>query len=317
MRKSSITILAILAVTLLCCPITKAGENKNYGLSFPSLAISFFTSFDEGAKERAKELGVNVFSIEANSDVSRQISIVEDMVVSNFAGVLLVPIVTEAVIPAIEKLNAAGIPVVTGDRAVSIPPDSPAKILAHIGADNVLGGEKAAKFIIDGLIKRTGAAKGTVIELYGFVGSSPAIDRSEGFNRILSQYPDIPVKTQAASFLRVEGMKVMEDFIMSTPQIDAVFGANDDMIMGAIEAMEASGKFDLSKVIPVGFDAMEDAKQSVRDGVLTATIDQFPSKQGAEGFQILYDFVVNGKSPASSLVLLEPEVLTKENIGAF
>lgn len=310
-------VMAILAAALLCCSAARAGENKNYGLSFPTLAITFFTSFDEGAKARAKELGVNVFSIEANSDVSRQLSIVEDMIISKYAGVLLVPIVTEAVIPAIEKLNAAGIPVVTADRAVTLPPGSPAKILAHVGADNVLGGEKAAKFIVDELIKRKGAPKGTVIELYGFIGSSPAIDRSEGFNRILGQYPDITVKTQAAGFLRVEGMKVMEDFIMSTPQIDAVFGANDDMVMGAIEAMEASGKFDFDKLITVGFDAMPDAQQAVRDGILTATIDQFPSKQGAEGFQILHDFATQGKRPASDLILLEPQVLTKDTIDTF
>ena len=86
----------------------------------------------------------------------------------------------------------------------------------------------------------------------------------------------------------------MEDFITSTPQIDAVFGANDEMVMGAIEAMQASGKFDFSKVVTVGFDAIDDAKQSIRDGILTATIEQFPGKQAAQAFQILHvDYLCN------------------------
>lgn len=310
-------VMALLAVALLCGSATKAAENKNYGLSFPTLANIFFVTLDEAVKAKAKDLGVNVYSLEANNEVSRQISIVEDMITSKYAGLLLVPIETDAVVPAVEKLNDAGIPVVTVDRRISPPEGSHAKILAHVGADNVLGGEKAAKFIVDQLIKKNGAPKGTVIELYGFVGSGPAIDRSAGFQKVMKQYPDIAVKTQTANFMRVEGMKVMEDFIISTPQIDAVFGANDEMVMGAIEAMQGSGKFDFSKVVTVGFDAIDDAKKSIKDGVLTATIEQFPGKQAAEAFQILHDFVANGKKPASDLVLLEPQVVTKANIDSI
>ena len=310
-------VLAILSVALLCCSAAKAGENKNYGLSFPTLANIFFVTLDEAVKAKAKDLGVNVYSLEANNEVSRQISIVEDMITSQYAGLLLVPIETDAVVPAVEKLNAANIPVVTVDRRISLPAGSSVKILAHVGADNVLGGEKAAKFIVDQLIAKTGAPKGTVIELYGFVGSGPAIDRSEGFQRIMKQYPDITLKTQTADFMRDKGMKVMEDFIVSTPQIDAVFGANDEMVMGAIEAMQATGKFDFSKVVTVGFDAIDDANKSIRDGILTATIEQFPGKQAAEGFQVLYDFVSSGKQPSSGLILLEPQVVTKANIDSL
>lgn len=306
---------ALLAVAVLCGAFTApAAENKEYGLSFPTLANIFFVTLDEAVKEKAKELGVNVYSLEANNEVSRQLSIVEDMITLGYAGLLLVPIETDAVVPAVEKLNAAGIPVVTVDRRINPPEGSTATILAHVGADNVVGGENAAKFIVERLSKLYGEPKGTVIELYGFVGSGPAIDRSEGFQRIMKQYPKIEVKTQTANFMRVDGMRVMEDFIMSIPQIDAVFGANDEMVMGAIEAMQASGKFDFSKVITVGFDAIDDALQSIRDGVLTGTIEQFPGKQASQGFEVLYDFVSKGKKPSSTLILIEPQVVHKGNI---
>jgi ABC-type sugar transport system substrate-binding protein len=115
--------------------------------------------------------------------------------------------------------------------------------------------------------------------------------------------------------MRADGMKVMEDFIMTTPVIDAVFGANDEMVMGAIEAMQGSGQFgDASGVITVGFDAIDDAKQSIRDGILNATIEQFPARQTQTGFQILYDFVEKGARPKEELVLIEPVVVTKANI---
>ena len=310
-------ILALLTVALLCGSAAKAGEKLNYGLSFPTLANIFFVTLDEAVKAEAKTLNVNVSSLEANNEVSRQLSIVEDMITSKYAGLLLVPIEVDAVVPAVEKLNEAAIPVVTVDRRISPPADSTASVLAHVGADNVIGGENAAKFIVEQLIKQKGSAKGTVIELYGFVGSGPAIDRSAGFQKIMARYPDITVKTQTANFFRADGMKVMEDFIISTPQIDAVFGANDEMVMGAIEAMQGSGKFDFSKVITVGFDAIDDAKVSIREGVLTATIEQFPGKQAAMGFKILHDFVSRGVVPQSELVLLEPQVVHKGNINSL
>lgn len=307
-------IVSIVMAAMLAGSSARAAE-KEYGLSFPTLSMLFFTNIDAAAKAKAAELGVRVSSLEANNEVARQISIVEDMITQAKVGLLLVPIETEAVVPAVEKLNAANIPVVTVDRRIS--PNAPVKVLAHVGADNVRGGEKAAEFIVEGLKKKYGSPKGSVIELYGTVGSGPAIDRNAGFKKVMDRYPDIAVKTQTAGFMRAEGMKVMEDFIMTTPVIDAVFGANDEMVMGAIEAMQGSGLFgDASGVITVGFDAIDDAKQSIRDGILNATIEQFPARQVQAGFQILYDFVEKGAQPKEELVLIEPVVVTKANIDS-
>ena len=307
-------IVSIVMAAMLAGSSARAAE-KEYGLSFPTLSMLFFTNIDAAAKAKAAELGVRVSSLEANNEVARQISIVEDMITQAKVGLLLVPIETEAVVPAVEKLNAANIPVVTVDRRIS--PNAPVKVLAHVGADNVRGGEKAAEFIVEGLKRKYGSPKGSVIELYGTVGSGPAIDRNAGFKKVMDRYPDIAVKTQTAGFMRAEGMKVMEDFIMTTPVIDAVFGANDEMALGAIEAMQGSGMFgDASGVITVGFDAIDDAKQSIRDGILNATIEQFPARQVQAGFQILYDFVEKGAQPKEELVLIEPVVVTKANIDS-
>lgn len=289
-----------------------AGEKKTYGLSFPTLANAWFTFLDDSVKAKAKDLGVEVISLDSNNEVSRQISVVEDMISRGVAGLLLVPTETEAIVPAVEKLNEAKIPVVTVDRRLA----HGTGIVAHIGADNVTGGKHAAEFIVEKLTKKYGSPKGTVIELYGFVGSGPAIDRSAGFMEVMKKYPEITVKTQAANFMRADGMKVMEDFIVSTPKIDAVFGANDEMILGALEAMDASGRADLKEAVTVGFDALIDALKSISDGKLTATIEQFPGRQASTGFEILYDYVTKGKAPAKPVVLIEPIVITKDNLDA-
>jgi len=131
----------------------------------------------------------------------------------------------------------------------------------------------------------------------------------------MKQYPNIVVKSQTANFRREDGMKVMEDFIMSTPQIDAVFGANDEMILGAIQALDASGKFDVKEVITVGFDALPEALKLIEEGVLDATIEQFPGKQAATAFEILVKYLREGVTPEKPLVYIEPKVITKDNLN--
>ncbi len=130
----------------------------------------------------------------------------------------------------------------------------------------------------------------------------------------MEQYPDITIKAQTANFRRDDGMKVMEDFIMSTPQIDAVFGANDEMILGAIQAIEASGKLDVKEVITVGFDALPEALQLIEEETLDATIEQFPGRQASTAFEILVKYLREKVEPENKVILIEPAVITKDNL---
>ncbi|WP_427365827.1 substrate-binding domain-containing protein [Candidatus Caldatribacterium saccharofermentans] len=306
----------VVGMFLVCSVLGSLALSKDLtiGLSFPSLSFAWFAFLEQAVKDKAAQLGgIEVVSLEAENNVSKQISIIEDMIIRGVNGVLLVPIEVEAVIPAIEALNKANIPVVTVDRRIK--EGAPVQILCHVGADNVEGGRKAAKFIVEKLIAKYGEPKGVVIELTGTPGAGPAIDRSAGFNEIMEQYPNIVVKSQTANFRREDGMKVMEDFIMSTPQIDAVFGANDEMILGAIQALDASGKFDVKEVITVGFDALPEALKLIEEGILDATIEQFPGKQAATAFEILVKYLREGVAPEKPLVYIEPKVVTKDNLN--
>ncbi|MGQ9623581.1 MAG: substrate-binding domain-containing protein [Candidatus Caldatribacteriaceae bacterium] len=289
-------------------------EDLTIGLSFPSLSFAWFAFLEQAVKDKAAQLGgIEVISLEAENSVSKQISIIEDMIVKGVNGVLLVPIEVEAIIPGIEALNKANVPVVTVDRRIK--EGAPVQVLCHVGADNVEGGRKAARFIVEKLTEKYGEPKGMVIELTGTPGAGPAIDRSAGFNEIIKQYPNITVKSQTANFRREDGMKVMEDFIMSTPQIDAVFGANDEMVLGAIQAIEASGKLDVKEVVTVGFDALPEALKLIKEGILDATIEQFPGKQASTAFEILVKYLREKAQPEKPLVYIEPKVITKDNLN--
>jgi ribose transport system substrate-binding protein len=292
-----IGLIAILMVALLGS--LALADPLRIGLSVPSLSMTWFSFLKSAVEMQAAEMGVELVTLDARNQVGKQMSDIEDMIVQGLDGVLLVPINVEALVPAVESLDAAGIPVVTVDRRIAGAPT-----LCHVGADNVEGGRTAGLFIAH-LLK----GEGRVIELTGTPGSSPAIDRGSGFNDVIAQFPNIKIiAQQTGQFTRAEGMTVMENLIQANPEFDAVFAHNDDMIIGAIEAIKGSG-LKLGDVITVGFDAIEDALRAVKRNELDATIEQFPGDQAKTAFKILVDFLRTGEKPTSNEIYIKPALV--------
>jgi ABC-type sugar transport system substrate-binding protein len=125
----------------------------------------------------------------------------------------------------------------------------------------------------------------------------------------------VTIKQYTANFSRDDGLKVMEDVITSVGKFDAVFGANDEMILGGIEAIKGSGKMRPQDLITIGFDALPDALREIKDGTLGATIEQFPGRQASTGFQEIVDFLRDGKRPATKTLLITPRLITKANLN--
>ena len=249
----------------------------------------------EEAQAKAAELGIKLIIHDSQNQSSTQMSAIENFVAQKVDGILISPMTTDSQVPAIEAAVAAGIPVATVDRKANTN-----KVLVHVGADNVEGGRAAARYIIKEL-----NGKGKVIQLEGTPGSSAAIDRKAGFDEVMKGSGVQVVVSQTAEFSRSEGQVVMENLIQAYPDFDAVFGANDEMIIGAIEAMGASG-IDAGSKVTVGFDATPDAFTYIDEGKLDVTIDQFPGKQAGQALQALYDFITAGKKPASDVVYISP-----------
>ena len=307
-RLMLILVVGVLFVGLLGAGSVAAPKELTIGLSVPSLSMTWF-SFLKGAVEaEARKLGnVKIITVDAENKTSKQMSDIEDLIVKKVDGVLLVPIEVKALIPAVEDLNRAKIPVATVDRRIE---GSGLDILVHVGADNVEGGRLAARYI--GKLLN---GKGNVVEIEGTPGSSPARDRGRGFNEVLKkEFPNIKVIfRQPADFRRADGMNLMENILQSGKDFDAVFAHNDDMILGALEELKAraGGK----KVITMGFDAIEDALNAVEEGTLNGTIEQFPGKQAATALDILVEYLRTGKAPSSKAIWIEPKVITKANLN--
>jgi inositol transport system substrate-binding protein len=302
---------AATAVTVMLATgaASAAGSDKKLVVlgSMPGLKFPFFVHMLKQVKAEAAKLG-NVEIIDGDGQVSstKQTADVEAAIIKKVDGIVISPNEVDAMAPALQEAVDAKVPVITIDRRV----DKVTGLLGHVGADNSKGGEAQANLIIK--LFPNGA---NIMHLQGQPGAGPAIDRNKGLHTVLDAQKDKYkiVFEQTAEFDRVKGLSVTEAALssMKTPP-DVIVAANDDMILGAMEAVKARGL--ASKVALIGFDALPEALSRVKDGSLTATIEQFPGLQSSKALAKLVAFVREGKAPEPKVELLTPIAITKDNL---
>ncbi|MED3993490.1 ribose ABC transporter substrate-binding protein RbsB [Peribacillus frigoritolerans] len=242
-------------------------KDVKVGVSISTLNNPFFVSLKDGIEKNAKEKGMKVTVVDAQDDTAKQISGIEDLILQKVDVLLVNPTDSAAISSAVKDANDAGIPVITIDRS-----SDEGDIETFIASDNVAGGEMAAEY----LVKELGE-KAKVVELEGVSGASATRERGKGFHNIADKQLEV-LTSQTAEFDRTKGLNVMENILQGNKDIQAVFAHNDEMALGAIEAIKAAGK----DIIVVGFDGNDDALKAVESGELKATIAQQPALIGGE-----------------------------------
>ena len=255
----------------------------------------FFVTMKEGAESKAKTLGYKLIVLDSQNDPSKELANIEDLTVRGVKAILINPTDSDAVSNAIRMANRANIPVITLDRGASR-----GKVVSHIASDNVAGGEMAGKYISD-----TIGANAKVIQLEGIAGTSAARERGQGFMQAVASNKMNLLASQPADFDRTKGLNVMENMLAANPDVQAVFAQNDEMALGALRAVQASGK----DVLIVGFDGTKDGIAAVNRGILGATIAQQPALIGALGVETA-DKVLKGLSVEKSIAV-PLQVITK------
>ncbi len=249
---------------------TKDGDFK-IGLSISTLNNPFFVALKDGAEEQATELDATLTVADAQNDAAKQVSDVEDMIQKGMDLILINPTDSEAVGAAVQSANDAGIPVITVDRNAES-----GDVVAHVASDNVAGGKLAGEYMVE-LV----GEGGKVVELEGIPGASATRDRGQGFNEAIDGQLDVVAK-QSANFDRAQGLTVMENILQDNKDIVAVFAHNDEMALGAVQALNSAG---LNDVKVIGFDATDDAVKAVEDGTMAATVAQKPTEIGKLGVE--------------------------------
>ncbi len=299
---------ATLVMSSGCALITIDGEdygaasdytgNGSIGLSVSTQNNPFFVTLVEGAKAAADENGVQLVVVDAGDDSAKQVSDIEDLIAKNVSVLIVNPVDSDTVSSVVQDAVNKGVKVISADRVVN-----GVDIDCQIASDNVLGAELATQYIVDQVGE---GAK--VAELQGTSGASAAIDRGKGFHNIADVSLEV-VASQTADFDRTKGMTVMENMLQANGDIKAVFAANDEMALGAMEAIAASRK----NILVVGFDATDDAISSIKDGKMGATIAQQPDLIGATSVETAIR-LMNGET-VEKAIPVEVTLITAENAG--
>lgn len=302
----STLLMLLLAVSLIaaCSSGASNDDSLRVGLAMNTLNNPFFVTLKEGAEAQAEEMGIRLIISDSQGDPSKQLSDVENLLQQRLDVIIINPVDSDAVVEAVRKANDAGVPVITVDRQ-----SNGGNVVSHIGFDALKSGSIAASFIVDAL-----GGEGKVVELQGILGTNVGRDRSQGFNDFISANSNLEiVARQSANFDRGEALKVMEDILQANPHIDGVYAANDEMVMGALSAIEAAGRLD--EMVVIGTDAIDPALDAIRNGKLEATIAEPPFFLGREA--VLIAVKVNNSESVDSMITLENNLVTKENVDTI
>ena len=291
--KKNLRKIALMSMVLGMFSVANAAK---IGLVVSTQDNPFFVTLKEGAEKKAKELGHELIVLDSQNTPSKELSNIEDLMVKGIDVLLVNPTDSDAVVAAVKEANRSKVPVITLDRGAN-----GGKVVAHVASDNVAGGKMAGEYVLKSL-----NGKGKVVELEGIPGTTAARDRGKGFNEAINVKLTVVAK-QAADFDRTKGLTVTENILQAQPEVNAIFAHNDEMALGAIKALEASGR---KNVMVVGFDATDDAVKAVKDGKMAATVAQKPFEIGAKGIEIA-DKVAK-KETVPTYVPVELELVTEK-----
>lgn len=275
------------------------GEEYRVMLAVSTLQNPYFITLSEGAEAIAEAEGVTLDILDAQDDPAVQANHLADAVTQEYDLVIINPTDSAAAAPAVQEVLDAGIPVIAVDRAVD-----GADVTASIASDNVQGGELAAAAMAEAI-----GESGQVAMLAGIPGADSTIDREEGFVIGLEQFPDIElVTTQTANYDRAEGLTVTENILQANPDIVGIYAQNDEMALGAIQALGALAGTD---VFVVGFDGTDDGIAAINDGTMFASIAQQAALLGETAVLTAID-ILSGETVEESIAV-EVQTLTLEN----
>lgn len=272
-------------------------------LSLSTLNNPFFVDVRDGAQEAAGELGLTLNVIDAQNDSATQTDQIASAVSAGADGLIVNAVDSDAAAAAVEPALSGDLPVVGVDRAVN-----GADITSLVSSDNVAGGRQAA----DALAEAVGE-QGKVIVLQGVPGTSASRDRGAGFADGIAEYPGIEVvATQTANFDRAEALDVATNLMQANPDVVGIFAENDEMALGAIQALGSRAGDDVQVV---GFDGTDDGLAAVQDGTLVATIAQQPRELGRQAVELMATLLDGGTVDAEVPVAVQ--TVATDNVADF
>ena len=308
LRNSRCVAMALAAAMLLAgaCSRTKT-KKLEIVLVTKALDSEFWQRLKSGAEAAARaepEVRLAVLAPEREINIDQQVTILEDQVLKKVSALAVAPAGVAEVVPVLEKARAAGIPVVIVDTDVPWP-----HRVSFVGIDNRLGGRLAGEYVLGAI-----GGKGKVAVIRGVLGVATQDDRMAGFREAMAQAPGVEyLAAQPANSERALGMSVMENLLTRHPDLRAVFATNDQMALGAMEAIAARGL--TGQIVLIGFDAGREAVRAVEAGRMSAVMAQYPE---AIGRRAIEEAIKAARAqPVEKRLDIGTALVTKENASDF
>ncbi len=268
---AALALLATACKERAATPDTGGTKRLVVGFSQIGAESAWRTAETESIRSEAEARGVDLKFSDAQQKQENQVRALRTFISQKVDAIILAPVVETGWEPVLREAKRAGIPVVLVDRGVDVEDDSLYATL--IASDFVEEGRMAGRW----LAERLGGA-GRIVELQGTPGSAPAIDRKRGFEEAIAEFPGMTiVRSQSGDFTRARGKEVMEAFLKAEREkIDAVYAHNDDMALGAIQAIEEAGLKPGTGVVLVSIDGVRAAFEAMVEGKLNCTVECNP-----------------------------------------
>ena len=312
MKTNSIFLLAFFAFLLIGCNQSKTNESGQegsdkklvIGSTMLSMQNEFVVNVSDEMEAKAKELGVELITVDAERSALKQVEQVESFIAQGVDAIVMNPCEVEASSPAVKLAMDAKIPIINVNSETSTKPT------AFVGSDDT----ESARIAMNYIVKKLNG-NGNIIMMHGYMGQAAQIKRDKGAKEILKANPGLKLLAeQSGEWDRAKAMSLTENWIQSFgPQINAIFAQNDEMGMGVVKALEAAGL--KNKIIVVSIDAIPDALQAVKKGTLDATVYQNAKEQGGKAIETAVKAAKGEKFEKE--VLIPFQLVTKENLGEF
>lgn len=299
---------ALLAAALSLPAFGALAKPLVMGFSQVGAESEWRTANTASIKSAAKDAGVTLKFADAQQKQENQVKAIRSYIAQKVDVIAFSPVVESGWDTVLKEAQKAGIPVILTDRAVKV--SDPSLYVTFIGSDFVEEGRKAARWLLERAAKTPNVSL-NIVELQGTVGSAPAIDRKKGFEEVIKTNPKLQViRSQSGEFTRAKGKEVMESFLKQRDKkIDVLYAHNDDMAIGAIQAIEEAGLKPGTDIVIISIDGVRGAFEAMKAGKLNVTVECNPLL-GPQLMQLAKDVVA--KKPVEKRITVNEGVFPAE-----
>jgi ribose transport system substrate-binding protein len=298
-RRTRILFVAICSLTA-AVSCTRRTEGDRIAVFTKNQTNPYFQSVRLGADSAGRQMhaGVTHFIPTQPDSIPEQMSQIEDAITRRPSAIVFIPVDSKAMVPGVQKMNAAGIPVVNiTDHSAG------GQLVSYVGSDEYSLGLATGRYLLNRL-----SGRGNVIIIEGVRGSLGSMERVRGYRKSLDEFPGVKlVASQPGNFQRLQALQVTENLLQAYPAIDGVMAANDAMALGAIEALDAANR----KALVVGINGTKEGIDAVKTGKLLATGDFGGYLQGCVGTMAAIRSV--RKLPVPAEIAFPPTVIDSTN----